>query len=149
MTRFALALPLVFAAALPAHAGNVTNQQTCQLTARHVVGILEAKDWKDEAAREIGVLKAFAIAQGEVIAEEVADSAAQMSMSVDEIQTMVDQQGVAIDAQIDSRYGDKLYRDYSVSLFNCAKLTPERLGSTPEVFVATLEKIGEWAQAGR
>jgi|GEM_PF-2725635 len=149
MTRLALALPLVLATALPAAAGNVTRQQSCQLMANHVADILESRDWADEAAREIGVLKTYAVAQGAIIDEEIADSATQMSMPVEDIQAMVDQQGAMLDAQIDEKYGDKLYRDYTVALFDCAKMSPERLGSSPEDFVATLEQIGNWAQINR
>jgi hypothetical protein len=150
MLRAALAATTLLLIAAPANAGNITNQQTCQLTAEHVVSILESRDWKDEASDDIAVLNGFIAAQGTVIDREIAESAKAMSMSVDEIRTMVDQQGTAIAAQIDSRYGsEKLYRDYAVSLFNCAKLDTEALGTTPETFVATLERIGEWAQAGK
>lgn len=136
--------------ALPASAGNITNQQTCQLTAQHVVDILEAKDWTSEAAAEVEVLEAFIDAQGKIIEREVAASAAQLSMDVSAVQAMVDTQGTAIAANLDQRFGtEKLYRDYAVSLFNCAKLDPDALGSDAETFVATLERIGEWAQAGR
>ncbi len=150
MLRYAFPVTALLLLAAPASAGNIINQQTCQLTAKHVVGILESRDWKAEAAEDIAVLNGFIAAQGTVIEREVTASATQMSMSVAEIQAMVDQQGTAITAQIDKRYGnEKLYRDYAVSLFNCAKLDTENLGTTPETFVATLERIGEWAQAGR
>jgi len=150
MTRYALALPLLAAMALPVQAGNVTNQQSCQLMARHVVDILESRDWSDEAATEIGVLDAFDAAQATIITAEVADSATQMGMPVADIQTMVDRQGEMLAASIEQRYGtEKLYRDYTTSLLNCAKMAPDQLGSDPETFVATLDQIGMWAQQGK
>lgn len=148
--RFALPLALATLAALPAQAGNVTRQQSCQIMARHVVAILNTRDWKDEAAKEIGVLKLYAAEQSKIIAKEIKASAAQLPQSEAEIKAMVDQQGDTLKTAVETRYGtEKLYRDYAVSLFECAKASPKRLGSSPEVFVATLEKIGAWAQAGR
>ena len=150
MNRSLLALPLALLLAAPAQAGNVTQQQTCQLMARHVVGILESRDWRDEAAGDIGVLKLYAVAQGEIIAEETAASAEQLSMPLEEVKAMVDAQGETLKATMEKRYGtEALYRDYAVSLFNCAKMSPERLGSPPEKFAATLERIGKWAQEER
>ena len=149
MTRTALAALLAFTA-LPAQAGNVTLQQSCALMAEHVAGILDSRDWNVEAADDIAVLNAFSAAQGAIITREVAASAAQLSMPVDEVQAMVDAQEMQLTAAIVQRYGtDKLYRDYGVALLDCAKRTPDNIGSPPETFVATLERIGEWAQAGR
>jgi len=128
----------------------VTDQQTCQLMARHVVDILESRDWRDEAVAEIGVLDAYAAAQATIIEAEIADSATQMGMPVADIQAMVDQQGEMLTASMEQRYGtEKLYRDYAVSLANCARRAPDQLGSDPDAFVATLEQIGAWAQQER
>lgn len=150
MLRSALALALFATLSLPAHAGNVTRQQSCQLMAQHVVGILETRDWSAEAAPEIATLNAYAAVQGDIIAEEIADSAAQMGMPAADIRGMVDTQGDQLKAAMQARYGtDELYRDYAVSLHNCAKLSPERLGTMPETFIDMLQKIGAWAQEGK
>jgi ankyrin repeat protein len=143
------AATLCAAMALPAHANNITRQQTCEKTAEHVVDVLQARDWAGDAASEIAILQGFMTAQQRLIEEGIAASVSAFNMSEDQVRAMVDQQGGAIAGQIDARYGDALYRDYTVSLANCAQLFPDDLGTTPAQFDETLQTIGLWAQQGR
>jgi len=150
MLRPILAAASLASLSLPAHAGNVTRQQSCQLMAQHVAGILESRDWSAEAAPEIATLDAYAAVQADIITGEIADSAARMAVPVADIRAMVDTQGEQLKAAMENRYGtEKLYRDYAVSLQGCARLSPDRLGTTPETFVEMLQSIGTWAQEGK
>ena len=147
-TRFLGAAALALAA-LPAHAGNVTNQQLCQVMADHVVMVLEAKDW-DDADDEIAAIQALSDAQKTVIAAEVEDSATQLSMPVAQVQQMVDQQETQFRGMLAKKYGeDALYSDFAVSLAKCADDFPKAMGSDPETLGAALTQIVAWAKDKR
>ena len=135
--------------ASPALAQNITQEQSCQKMAEHVVEVLQGRDWASEASGEIAVLQAFIEAQEDAIEAGVTASAAALNMPLSQLQPMVDQQGETIAAQLDRRYGDGLYRDYTVALANCAQAFPDALGSDRQTFATMLQTVGGWAQAGR
>ncbi len=148
MHRFIVLAAVTLTLAAPAFAANITQEQTCQRTAEHVIDILETSERATSAKTEITTLTRFSSAMQGRIDAGVKASAADFNMKLEDVQAMVDQQGAAIDAQLKQRYGtDRLYRDYTVQLMNCAKLFPGDLGSDASAFEDTADQIGTWSMA--
>lgn len=146
MHRFILLAASAAIFTAPALAANITQEQTCQRTAEHVIDILRGSDRASAAKAEVKTLKGFSQAMQTRIDAGVKSSATDFNMDVGDVQMMVDQQGAAIDGQLEQRYGtDRLYRDYTVQLMNCAKLFPNDLGTDAASFEKAADQIGTWS----